>query len=262
MTKFNYFRQIPENSFPEQHSSHLSRMENSRERCSQQGRIGHSRRENSRRREGRGSSKEWDFTHLIFAVVGSRTRLGSLAKGIAAFCHRTGRPRGKSFNPKQTFEMVDDFDHDVASLFKEKWGTLRPTVPLDSKLGSKWINTLRESTTWGKINHQDEKQNYLYDEMGSIIETRTGLEAIQEQADYTVWMVPALNLRPSESKDTPQSIELRSPRREILRCFECESETEHSFKTYESVEDDKYSGQPIWECDRCGSSRYGPSPPD
>jgi len=35
--------------------------------------------------------------------------------------------------------------------------------------------------------------------------------------------------------------------------------TDHRFKTHESVPDEAWTRQPIWECQVCGAARYGSS---
>ena len=49
------------------------------------------------------------------------------------------------------------------------------------------------------------------------------------------------------------------PTTQELDCQTCGRATDHRFKTYESVPDGAWTGQPIWECRVCGSARYGPS---
>ena len=41
---------------------------------------------------------------------------------------------------------------------------------------------------------------------------------------------------------------------------ECGRETKHRFREFEAVPDDEGTGQPMWECQRCGTPRYGAEP--
>ncbi len=41
---------------------------------------------------------------------------------------------------------------------------------------------------------------------------------------------------------------------------ECGRETKHRFHEFEAVPDDEGTGQPMWECQRCGTPRYGAEP--
>jgi ribosomal protein S14 len=85
------------------------------------------------------------------------------------------------------------------------------------------------------------------------------LSEVLDDADDAVWLVPAMAL--TESADEVEAGHQVSsvPTTQQLDCRNCGRATGHRFKTYESVPDETWAGQPIWECRVCGSARYGPS---
>jgi hypothetical protein len=81
-----------------------------------------------------------------------------------------------------------------------------------------------------------------------------------EKTDDPMWLVPGLTLRESSEGSNQDEQSSNLPTRVQLECHHCDSETEHRFNTYESLPDDTWLGQPIWECRECGACRYGPKP--
>ena len=72
--------------------------------------------------------------------------------------------------------------------------------------------------------------------------------------------MPAIAL--TETPDEHQSASQRTavPAKEQLECQSCGRVTDHQFRSYESLPHETWTGQPIWKCQVCKLSRYGPNP--
>ena len=75
-----------------------------------------------------------------------------------------------------------------------------------------------------------------------------------------MWLVPAIALQQSIEETMADSQQRERPNRRHLKCRECDRDTRHRFLDFETVPDDEWSGQPMWECQVCGMPRYGPEP--
>lgn len=72
--------------------------------------------------------------------------------------------------------------------------------------------------------------------------------------------MPAITLQQSVGETKTKYSRRERPNREYLECRECGQDTEHRFREFEGVPNDKWTGQPIWDCHRCGTPRYSPEP--
>ncbi|UWG49317.1 Zn-finger protein (plasmid) [Halalkaliarchaeum sp. AArc-CO] len=111
----------------------------------------------------------------------------------------------------------------------------------------------------GASERQEQVPTRLYDQRGDGILDASRLDAVLDDADDVVWLVPAMAL--TESTDVAAADRQVSsvPTALELDCRTCGRATDHRFRTHESVPDEAWTGQPIWECRVCGSARYGPS---
>lgn len=203
-------------------------------------------------------SRTWDISHLMFTAVPATVEIAGVAKAAAAFSHRHDRPTG-AFPARETFEMVSEFDDDAAEILEQQWGALTPIERLDSDAGQRWVGVLEESTDWNESDSTD-GVGRLYTQFGDSITTRDELDELAAASDTPIWLVPALALEPGENSEPVGRTTFRGPNRALLQCRSCDEETEHSFDSYEAVPMEEHSGQPIWECKRCGGNRYGPDP--
>ena len=99
----------------------------------------------------------------------------------------------------------------------------------------------------------------LYDQRGNGIREESRLTEVLDDADDAVWLVPAMALTESADESEANRQVSAVPTWEQLDCRNCGRATDHRFKTQESVPDEAWTGQPIWECQVCGAARYGPS---
>lgn len=108
--------------------------------------------------------------------------------------------------------------------------------------------------------HQ-ETTTRLYDESGGRIRDVSHLETIlDDDGDGDeAWLVPTLALSATTDEKEVSSQQAMISTRDQLECQNCRQGTDHRFRTYESIPDEAWTGQPIWECDVCGTTRYGQS---
>jgi len=111
----------------------------------------------------------------------------------------------------------------------------------------------------GASERQEQAPTRLYDQRGDGIHDASRLDAVLDDADDSVWLVPAMALTESTGESATDRQVSSVPTTQELDCQTCGRATDHRFKTHESVPDEAWTGQPIWEFRVCGSARYGPS---
>jgi len=128
--------------------------------------------------------------------------------------------------------------------------------------GEGLLSAARDRTGWHgqeASERQEQAPTRLYDQRGDGIRDASRLDAILDDADDAVWLVPAMALTESTGEAAADRQDSSVPTTQELDCQNCGRATDHRFKTHESVPDAAWTGQPIWECRVCGSARYGPS---
>lgn len=200
---------------------------------------------------------EYDFLHVIFALVEASTYYGAVAKGSASASLLASSSSDPAIDECQ---MIYDLKTAPATQLSDQWPSLPSTARVTSENGTQLLLTARERTVWGESHHGGEHATYFYDESGSSIWTEDRLETILEDADDDVWLVPAMGLHRSDEKSPISDDRCERPNRTYLECRACGCETQHRFLEFEKVPDDEWDGQPMWECQRCGSTRYGSEP--
>lgn len=205
------------------------------------------------------TSQEATLVGIVFAIVESSTFYGAVAKGAAA---------GNLLVTSETegiteHRLIYDLTEEPASQLVDQWPSLPDATKVASKVGEQLLTAIRD-----RMNEQEhsafadaqEARACLYDETGDALRDESRLDTMLENADDPMWLVPGIALRES-SEDSDQDRQPSSlPTRVQLECHHCGSETGHRFNTYETLPDDTWSGQPIWECQECGACRYGPEP--
>ncbi|SDD90125.1 hypothetical protein SAMN05192552_106711, partial [Natrinema hispanicum] len=101
---------------------------------------------------------------------------------------------------------------------------------------------------------------YLYDEGGTGIRDEQRLATLLDNAGDDAWLVPAIALQQAPQEREPEHQDSGIPTKERLECHQCGRTTDHQFSDHESVPDETWTGHAIWECQICGTPRYGPSP--
>jgi hypothetical protein len=208
--------------------------------------------------EQRHSETELSLLHVVHLFVESSTYYGAVAKGAAAA--RLLATNG-SDPAVDECQLIYDFDEEPAARLTDAWPALSPAVRVASKRGEEVLAVARQRTTWGSTARSPtEHARYLYDGSGSAIQDESKLSTILESAGDDGWLVPAIALQHSPVETRSESREHRVPMKRSLQCWECGRETTHQFSTFEESTESGWSGQPIWECNLCGTPCFGPEP--
>jgi len=198
------------------------------------------------------------FLGIIHLIVESTTFYGAVAKGGAA---------ANLLSANQAEPAVDDYTL-IYDLDEAPGAPAGRAMALTSRRGTGVVSggrgalsAARDRTGWHgqeASERQEQAPTRLYDQRGDGIRDASRLDAILDDADDAVWLVPAMALTESTGEAAADR-QIRRYRRQELDCQNCGRATDHRFKTHESVPDAAWTGQPIWECRVCGSARYGPS---
>jgi hypothetical protein len=205
------------------------------------------------------SDTEWTLLHVVHFVVEALTFDSAVAKGTAAAGLLTKADRDSAVDDCR---LIYEFDEEPAPQLADKWPSLPEAVRITSDSGRQLLETARERTEWQdttQSRHDGEHATFLYDESGRGVHDEHRLVSLLEDAD-DVWLVSAIALQQSVEETTIDSHQRGRPNRRHLECRGCDRDTRHRFLDFEAVSDDKWSGQPMWECQICGMPRYGPEP--
>jgi hypothetical protein len=196
---------------------------------------------------------------IVHLVVESTTFYGAVAKGGAGANLLSANQAEPAVDD---YTLIYDLDEAPARQLAEQWPSLPDAVQVASVEGERLLSAARDRTGWhgqGASKRQEQAPTRLYDQRGDGIRDASRLNAIFDDADDAVWLVPAMALAESTDEAAADHQVSSIPSKEQLDCQSCGRATDHRFKTYESVPDEAWTGQPIWECRVCGSARYGPS---
>ena len=200
------------------------------------------------------SDASWSLLHVVQMLVEASTFYGGVAKGSAAATLLANSDSDPAIDDCQ---LIDDLDEAPARQLADQWPSLPPAIQVTSASGEALLETARERTAWRESRHVDEHATFLYDE-GSAVRAEDRLTSLRADADEDLWLVPAIALQQSVGETSTEHPRRERPNREYLECGECGRETEHRFREFEAVPDDEWTGQPMWDCQRCGTPRYGP----
>jgi len=190
---------------------------------------------------------------IVHMVVESTTFYAAVAKGSTAARFLTGNETESAVDDTT---LIYDLNGKPAPQLADRWPSLPDAVQVDSAEGEKLLTAAREHER-GAAGQQPSAR--LYDQRGNGIRDESRLTEVLNDADDAVWLVPAMALTETAGEGKPENQRPPGPATEYLDCQNCGQPTDHRFKMGESVPDDTWTGQPIWECQMCGSARYGPS---
>jgi hypothetical protein len=199
------------------------------------------------------------FLGIVHLVVESTTFYGAMAKGGAAANLLSANEAEPAVGD---YTLIYDLDEAPARQLAEQWPSLPDAVQVSSEEGERLLSVARDRTGWhgqGATAHQQQPPTRLYDQRGDGIRDASRLDAVLDDADDAVWLVPAMALTESRGEAAADRQVSSVPTTQELDCQNCGRATDHRFKSHESVPDEAWTGQPIWECRVCGSARYGPS---
>jgi len=199
------------------------------------------------------------FLGIVHLVVESTTFYGAVAKGGAAANLLSANEAEPAVDE---YTLIYALDEAPARQLVEQWPSHPDAVQVSSEEGERLLSAARDRTEWhGQEASERPEQGptRLYDQRGDGIRGASRLDAVLDDADDAVWLVPAIALTESAGEAGANQQESSVPTTQELDCQTCGRATDHRFKTHESVPDEAWTGQPIWECRVCGSARYGPS---
>ena len=202
---------------------------------------------------------ECSFLHIIHALVESRTYYGAVAKGAAA---TNLLAKADSDPTVDDCQLIHDLNEEPAMQLKAQWNSLPPRFEMSAR-GEQLLETARTRTAWedtAQPCHDGEHAALLYDETERGFRDEDRLATLLEEAEDNVWIVPVIALQRSVDGNRTGSQQRRTPTQNHLSCRECDRETNYRFLDFEEIPDEKWSGQPMWECQVCGTPRYGPQP--
>ncbi|WP_029601793.1 biosurfactant protein 1 [Natronobacterium lacisalsi] len=204
-------------------------------------------------------SESTTFLGIIYLVVESTTFYGAVAKGGAAANLLTANDAEPAVDD---YTLIYDLDEAPARQLAEQWPSLPDAVQVSSEEGEQLLSAARDRTGWhgqGASERQEQAPTRLYDQRGDGIRDASRLDAVLDDADDAVWLVPAMALTESTGEAAADRQVSSVPATQELDCQNCGRATNHQFNTHESVPDEAWTGQPIWKCRVCGLARYGPS---
>jgi hypothetical protein len=196
---------------------------------------------------------------IVHLVVESTTFYGAVAKGGAAANLLSANEAEPAVDD---YTLIYDLDEAPARQLAEQWPSLPDAVQVSSAEGERLLSAARDRTEWHgqeASERPEQAPTRLYDQRGDGIRDASHLNAVLDDADDAVWLVPAMALTESTGEAAADRQESSVPTTQELDCQTCGRATDHRFKSHESVPDEAWTGQPIWECRVCGSARYGPS---
>ncbi|MFC4247680.1 hypothetical protein ACFOZ7_11985 [Natribaculum luteum] len=199
------------------------------------------------------------FLGIVHLLVESTTFYGAVVKGGAAANHLSANEAEPDVDD---YTLIYDLDEAPARQLADQWPSLPDAVQVLSGEGERLLSAARDQTGWngqGTAERQEQAPTRLYDQRGNGIRDASQLTEVLDDADDAVWLVPAMALIESAGEAAAESQVSSVPTTQELDCQNCGRATDHRFKTHESAPDEAWTGQPIWECQVCGSARYGPS---
>ncbi|WP_225336228.1 biosurfactant protein 1 [Halomicrobium urmianum] len=199
------------------------------------------------------------FLGIVHMVVESTNLYGAVAKGEVAANFLASNDAEPAVDD---YTLIYDLDETPATQLSDRWPSLPAAVQLDSTESEQLLTAARDRTGWhgqDAVGNQQQAPTRLYDHRGNGIRDQVRLKEIIDDADDEIWLVPAIALTAIADERSESRLSL-IPTKTCLDCQDCGRATNHQFKGQESIPDEEWTAQPIWECQVCGTPRYGPVP--
>ncbi|AGB33791.1 hypothetical protein Natpe_4068 (plasmid) [Natrinema pellirubrum DSM 15624] len=203
---------------------------------------------------------EWTLLGVVHMLVESSTFYGAVAKGAAA---ATLLASSAAESTVDDCTITYDLEDEPAAQLTDRWPVLPAAVRISSTDGEQLLAAAHDRTAWtdqSAVDSDCEPTTYLYDESGFGIRDEQRLATVLDNVGDDAWLVPAIALQQAPQEREPEHQDSGIPTKERLECHQCGRTTEHRFSGHESVPDETWTGHAIWECQVCGTPRYGPSP--
>jgi len=203
---------------------------------------------------------EWTLLGVVHMLVESSTFYGAVAKGAAA---ATLLASSATESTVDDCTIIYDLEDEPEAQLTERWPVLPAAVRISPTDGEQLFAAAHDRTAWtdqSAVDSDCEPTTYLYDKGGSGIRDEQRLATLLDNAGDDAWLVPAIALQQAPKEREPEHQDSGIPTKERLECHQCGCTTDHRFSEHESVPDETWTGHAIWECQVCGTLRYGPSP--
>ncbi|USZ70136.1 hypothetical protein NGM10_17850 (plasmid) [Halorussus salilacus] len=203
---------------------------------------------------------EWTLLHVVHLLVEASTFYAAVAKGAAAATLLAKTDRDPAVDDCQ---LIYDLDARPAAQLTDRWPSLPEAVRVTSESGEQLLTAARERTGQTKSTQsrcEGAHTTFLYEEGGHGIRDEDRLTDLLENAEDDAWLVPGIALQRAVDDDHSENRQPSASSRVRLECLKCGRMTEHQFQEFESLPDENWSGQPMWECLVCQSPRHGPDP--
>ncbi|MDQ2051649.1 hypothetical protein RBH26_14310 [Natronolimnohabitans sp. A-GB9] len=205
---------------------------------------------------------EWTLLGVVHMLVESSTFYGAVAKGGAAATLLASSVTGSTVDDCM---IIYDLEDGPVAQLTNQWPVLPAAVQIKSADGEQLLAAARDRTRWSDQPHpaadsDHEPTTYLYDEGGTGIRDEQRLTTLLDNAGDDAWLVPAIALQQAPQERETENQDSGIPTKERLECHQCGRTTDHRFSDHESVPDETWTGHAIWECQVCGTPRYGPNP--
>lgn len=210
--------------------------------------------------DSRPPDTEWTLLHVVHLLVEASMFYAAVAKGAAAVRLLTKADRDPAVDDCQ---LIYDLDAEPAAQLVDKWPSLPEAVRVTSESGEQLLAAVRErtgQTESTQSRHEGAHTTFLYEEDGHSIRGEDRLMDLLENAENDIWLVPSIALQRSVDDAQSENGQPSAPSNTRLECRKCDRNTAHQFQEFESLPDDEWSGQPMWECQVCQSPRHGPDP--
>ncbi|ELZ15686.1 biosurfactant protein 1 [Natrinema limicola] len=203
---------------------------------------------------------EWTLLGVVHMLVESSTFYGAVAKGAAAATLLASNATEQAVDD---CTIIYDLEDEPAAQLTDRWPVLPAAAQITSTDGEQLFAAAHDRTAWtdqSAVESDCEPTTYLYDEGGTGIRDEQQLATLLDNTGDDAWLVPAIALQQAPKEREPEHQDSGIPTKERLECHQCGRTTDHRFSAHESVPDETWTGNAIWECQVCGTSRHGPSP--
>jgi hypothetical protein len=129
---------------------------------------------------------------IIHLVVESTTFYGAVAKGGAAANLLTANEAEPAVDD---YTLIYDLDEAPARQLAERWPSLPDAVQVSSAEGERLLSAARDRAGWHGQEASERPERaptWLYDQRGDGIRDVSCLDAVLDDADDAVWLVPAM----------------------------------------------------------------------
>lgn len=232
---------------------------------------------------------ERTLTGIIHAIVIAEDKPDAITKSTAAFSTLTADQSTTDVRGVDEYELIANSTGETARQLAREWGQLPDAAPLESLEGQRLLDTVRQNAGWdnvisentadGENRGEQELDTVVFDTGGEPITGHDELTDLLKHGspgqmtasqrrhrtsdtdEQLTWIVPAFALQDGDPEvDQPETGPHDRPARRSLSCPQCNEETIHSFGSHQDVPDPEWGGDPIWECARCETPRFGPEP--